>query len=306
MVVHEFRRDFEGRFAEILSGNEALATHTTLRVGGEADYLCMPRSVQETQDVTAFLTRHDVARFMLGGGSNLLVRDAGFRGVVINLSAINHLAFDGERVSAGAGVPLAKVCSRAMKKSLAGLEPLVGIPGTIGGALFMNAGGRHGDMAAVTESALVVDRQGKLSRLDPDAIGFAYRKTGLAGLTVLEVTLRLAQGEKREILRRMTSILKAKQVSQPMGEWSAGCVFKNPDDGRAAAFLIDRAGLKGRRQGDACVSERHANFIVNEGKAQAKDVLRLISGVRREVLARYGAPLRLEVQVLGEQGLETH
>jgi UDP-N-acetylmuramate dehydrogenase len=191
-----------------------------------------------------------------------------------------------------------------MRHGLAGMEGLVGIPGTIGGAVFMNAGGRAGEIADVVESVRVLDRRGRFHVLSREAVGFRYRGCGLGELVVLEATLRLAPAEKIVICKRMGEHLKRKHETQPMGQRSAGCVFKNPEPSRAAAWLIDQAGLKGERAGGCEVSRKHANFIVNDRDARASDIFALIARVRREVLLRFGAPLGLEVKVLGAGGLE--
>lgn len=293
-----------GRFSSICSENEPLDRHTTMRVGGPARTFFMPRDVGEAADLLSALAAGGVPTFILGGGSNLIIRDAGFQGAVVNFSALSSVKVAGDRLRCGAGAPLARVAKEAMRKGLAGMEGLVGIPGTIGGAVFMNAGGRSGEMADVVESIGVLDRKGGLHTLTRRQVGFKYRGTALGDLVVVEATLRLAAGEKIAIATRMGDVLKKKHQTQPMGKRSAGCVFKNPAPEKAAAWLIDQAGLKGERAGGAEVSPRHANFIVNESDARAADIFALIARVRREVLARFGTPLGLEVKVLGELGLE--
>lgn len=300
----DVERELRGRFGAILQAEEPLDRHTTLGVGGRARWFLMPRDLEEAQDLLAALGRMGVPLFILGGGSNLLVRDAGFAGAVVNLSALASLRIAGERIRAQAGVPLSKVAKRAMEAGLSGMEGLVGIPGTIGGAVFMNAGGRHGEIADVVESIAALDRRGRLHRLTREQIGFRYRGSQLGDLVVVEATLKLASGAKAEICERMARVLKRKHETQPMGQRSAGCVFKNPASDRAAAWLIDTAGLKGAAVGGAEVSPRHANFIVNGGGASAQDVFALIARVRREVLLKHEISLALEVKVLGERGLE--
>jgi len=298
-------REIETRFGPILGRDEPLDRHTTLGVGGRARFFLTPRDPDECADVLGRLTRLGVPSFLIGGGANLVIKDAGFDGAVVNLSHLSSLRTAGARVRAEAGVPLARVARRAMEWSLGGLEGLVGIPGTLGGSVYMNAGGRHGELGDVVESVLVVDRRGgRPHRLARDQVGFRYRGTALGDLVVLDAVLVLAPAERIEICKRMAAVLKRKHQTQPMGKRSAGCVFKNPAPERAAARLIDEAGLKGERVGAAEVSPKHANFIVNEGGASAADFFELVAHVRRRVLLAHGTPLALEVKVLGERGLE--
>ncbi len=296
--------EIKARFGEILTEGEPLDRHTTMRVGGPARLFFMPRDVNEAADLVLALGACAVPLFVLGGGANLIIRDAGFDGAVVNLSALSEVKVSGERIRCGAGTPIARAAKEAMRNGLSGMEGLVGIPGTIGGAVFMNAGGRNGEFADVVEQVLVVDRRGRLHRLAREQIGFRYRGTALGDLIVVEATLALAPGGRAAICAKMGEVLKRKHATQPMGQRSAGCVFKNPAPERAAAALIDQAGLKGERTGGAEVSRKHANFIVNDQGARAADVFALIARVRREVLARFGTPLGLEVKVLGERGLE--
>lgn len=292
------------RFEAIASASEPLARHTTLGTGGRCAWFFTPRDIGETAALFEALDRGGVPAFILGGGSNLLVKDQGFDGAVVNLSAMAKVQVAGERIRAAAGAPLAKVAKRAMSAALSGMEGLVGIPGTLGGAVFMNAGGRHGETGDVVESVRVLDRRGRLHTLAREQVGFRYRGTDLGPLVVCEVTLRLRPGKRGVICHRMGEVLKKKHLTQPMGERSSGCVFKNPAPESAAARLIDEAGLKGARVGGAEVSTKHANFIVNTGGATSADVLALVGRVRREVLVRAGRALCLEVQVLGAGGLE--
>lgn len=297
-------RELRARHGAILQAEEPLDRHTTIGVGGRARVFLMPRDVAEAADLMADLDRLGMPVFVLGGGSNLIVKDQGFAGAVVNLSALSDWRIVGDRVRAQAGVPLSKIAKKAMEAGLAGMEGLVGIPGTLGGAVFMNAGGRKGEVADVVESVAVLDRRGRLSRLTREQVGFRYRGTALGDLVVVEATLRLRPGAKREICEEMGRYLRRKHETQPMGQRSAGCVFKNPAPERAAAWLIDTAGLKGTQVGGAEVSPRHANFIVNTGGASAHDIFELIARVRREVLLKHEAALALEVKVLGERGLE--
>ncbi|GIW72915.1 MAG: UDP-N-acetylenolpyruvoylglucosamine reductase [Planctomycetota bacterium] len=296
-------QELRSRFPEISFAAEPLARHTTLRVGGDAALFVTPRTPAETAQVLAAVRAAGLPLFVMGGGSNLLVQEEGFAGVVLNLEALRWVQVQGTRMRLGAGTPLALAVRRAMEAGLAGMQGLVGIPGTVGGAVAMNAGGRHAEMAEVLEAVRVMEPDGRVHWLPRDAIGFGYRTSGLGPRVVLEAVVRLAPGDRMRIVEEMARLLRHKRATQPLGQRSAGCIFKNPAPDRAAGWLIERSGLKGRRCGGAEVSPRHANFIVNQGQASAGDVVELVRAVRREVLARFGTPLVLEVRVLGARGL---
>lgn len=291
------------RFAPICRADEPLAPHTTLRVGGSARLFLMPRSIAETQSVVAALGQASVRSFVLGGGANVLFRPEGWAGAVVNLSCLRWFRLVGERLIVGAGTPLALVIRRAMEQGLTGMEGLVGIPGTIGGAVRMNAGGHATSLSELVESIEVVDSAGRHFVMRHDQIGFGYRRSALGGLTIVSATLRVraeGKGAKQAICERMAALLNKKRLSQPMGQRSAGCTFKNPSKLHSAGALIDQLGLKGLRVGGAVVSSAHANFIVNDNRATADDVLELIRQIRRVVLAASGVALCLEVCVVGE------
>lgn len=283
----------------------ALASLTTLRVGGVADLLVQPRNAAQLQRALETLHDLEIPVLPLGGGSNMLIGDRGFRGAVIRLGALRSVERRGHTLRVGAGTPLSLLVHRCSRLGLAGLEGLAGIPGTVGGAVFMNAGGRHAEIGDVVERITVLDPSGHPQQLEHAAIGFHYRGTALGDRIVSEVVLRLRPGDPERLQRRVHEILEAKRNSQPFGLRSAGCVFRNPG-GRhpAAAWLIDRTGCKGLRYGGAAVSTRHANFIVNDDRARASDVLALIERVRNRVRERWDVALQLEVQVIGEHGRE--
>jgi UDP-N-acetylmuramate dehydrogenase len=263
-----------------------LGPYTTMKVGGPAEFFIEPRSPEELAEVFAAARECDVPVRYLGSGANLLVGDAGVRGAVIHLRRFNGR--DGLHV--GAGYNLAKLCKETALEGLAGLEVLAGVPATVGGAVRMNAGGRHGELASAVAYVDVMTPQGALRRLSKDQVGFRYRRTALDGAIVVAAgfVLRPADG----VRERYDAILEEKKRTQPLGSHNAGCMFKNPPGGHAGR-LIDEAGLKGARVGDAHVSAKHANFIVNDGRATASDVLRLVDVIR----SRVPAPLELEVEV---------
>ena len=266
--------------------DEPLAPYTTFRLGGPADFLVEPRDGEELSGVFREARASGIPVKVLGGGANLLVRDGGVRGVVVRLSRFDRRRDD--HVEAGFSLP--RLVRDSVSAGRAGLEGLAGVPGTLGGALSMNAGGRHGEIGSAVRYVDVMTREGEFRRVPRDGAGFRYRGCGLEGDVILAAGLDLrADGEARG---RYESVLADKKRSQPLDRPSAGCVFKNPP-GMHAGKIIDGCGLKGARVGGARVSEKHANFIVNEGGATASDVLRLIDLIR----GKAPVPLELEVQL---------
>jgi UDP-N-acetylmuramate dehydrogenase len=235
---------------------------------------------------------------VLGGGSNLLVRDEGVPGVVLRLShpAFSNITADGTIVTAGAGASLSHLISHSVKAGLAGLDTLVGIPGTVGGALHGNAGGKSGDIGQHVRSVRVVTVAGDSFVRKEDELEFAYRSSSLNELIILEAQFALHHEDPEEITRRMRKLWIMKKATQPLTFQSAGCIFKNPR-GMSAGWLIDQAGLKGTRIGDAEFSDRHANFIVTHPGATSRDVQRLIELARSKVSEQFGVDLELEVQI---------
>ncbi|MFN3485659.1 MAG: UDP-N-acetylmuramate dehydrogenase [Planctomycetota bacterium] len=265
---------------------EPLAPYTTLKVGGPAEYLVEPRDPEELGRVLAAAREWDLPVRILGSGANLLVRDAGVRGAVVRLT---HLARRrGWHVEAGYSLP--RLVKESVAAGLSGLECLAGVPAAVGGAVRMNAGGRHGEIAGAVRAVDVVTFDGAARRLGRREVGFRYRGTALEGAVVVAAEFELRPDP--EAPRRYREILAAKKATQPLGVPSAGCMFKNPP-GAHAGRLIDECGLKGARVGRARISRKHANFIVNEGGATADDVLRLVDLVR----SRVPVPLELEVLV---------
>ena len=240
---------------------------------------------------------------LIGNGSNLLVRDKGIRGLVIKLGNLfSSVAAEGNTLTFGCGVSLAMASKKAASLSLSGMEFAVGIPGTIGGAVYMNAGAYDGEMAKVVTSVRVMDGQGKSSELKASELDFAYRHTALqnSGLIVTSVTCTLQPGEAEAIAAKMADFSQRRISKQPLELPSAGSMFKRPP-GYFAGTLIEQTGLKGYTVGGAQVSKKHAGFVVNVGGATAQDVLQLISDVQSKVLAAHGVRLEPEVLVLGEE-----
>jgi len=285
-------------FKDITRRDEPLAPYTWLKTGGAAQYFITPRSADELIEVVRFCHQNHVPMRVLGGGSNLLVRDEGITGVVLSLSgpAFSKIAVEGTKVTAGAGASLSHVISHSVKAGLAGLDTLVGIPGTIGGALHGNAGGKSGDIGQHVRSVRVVTIAGESFVRQEEELEFAYRSSSLNELIILEASFDLHHEDPEEITRRMRKLWIMKKATQPLTFQSAGCIFKNPR-GMSAGWLIDQAGLKGTKIGEAEFSDRHANFIVTHPGATSKHILQLIDLARSKVSEQFGVDLELEVQI---------
>jgi len=279
---------------------EPLSRHTSLSIGGPADYFAEVSTVQELVGLRRTVTQHSLPVFFLGAGSNLLVSDRGLRGLVIHLQGeFRRIAFEGTHVSVGAAAMMPAVSRQAAERGLSGLEPLIGVPGTIGGGLVMNAGTREGWLGNVVDSIDVVGDSLKVEALAAEALGFAYRKSNLGGRWILGARLSLKSEEPASIMKRIESLLQYRSRTQPLATSNCGSVFKNPDEGPAAQW-IEKAGFKGAREGGARVSERHANFIINENKATAREVRTLMSRIQEKVLKEFNVRLEPEVKLVGE------
>ncbi len=286
--------DIEGR----VEADVPLSDLTWFRLGGPARRVAHPNCARELGGIFRRALEAGVPVKVLGGGANVLVRDDGFDGLVIRLDedVFQQVRLDGETVRAGAGADLLKVVRLCCRLGLSGLEGLAGVPGTVGGAIRMNAGGRHGEIGRVVESVDIVDADGSVRHLAKAEVGFGYRRTALDGCLVTGATLRLRADDPGRVYGEFKELWRAKKRSQPIAEHSAGCIFTNPPD-ESAGRLIDRAGLKGARCGGAAVSDKHANFIVGQRGATAGDVLQLIDRVRNTVSAKFGTDLELEIDV---------
>ena len=294
---------FAGCTAKELLLEEPMAKHTSFRIGGPADVLAQPANEAELAALLKRAGEHAVPVTLVGNGSNLLVRDKGIRGLVIKLSNIfSSITVEGNVLTFGSGISLAMASKKAASLSLSGLEFAVGIPGTIGGAVYMNAGAYDGEMAKVVTCVRVMDMQGKISELQASELDFAYRHTALqnSGWIVISVTVALQPGEAESIAAKMADFSQRRISKQPLELPSAGSMFKRPV-GYFAGTLIEQTGLKGYTVGGAQVSQKHAGFVVNVGGATAQDVLQLISDVQSKVFAAHGVRLEPEVLVLGEE-----
>jgi UDP-N-acetylenolpyruvoylglucosamine reductase len=287
--------------ATVIRCDEPLAKHTTLRVGGPADFYVETASEADLAAAMKFCRAHSVPFFVIGRGSNLLVRDGGFRGVVISLSHpdFSKIEFDGDRLRCGAGVKLKNVAIEARRHGLSGLEFLEGIPGSVGGALCMNAGAMGGATFDVVESVRLMDFDGNVSELAPGEMSVAYRGCAtLKNHIALGAVFRGRPDSPESIAQRMSAFSQKRWASQPAAP-SAGCAFKNPPS-IPAGKLIDELGMKGARVGGAVVSREHGNFIVNDGNATARDVLELIALLQAKAKSERGIELQTEVEIIGE------
>jgi len=291
---------FPDDLAGTVKYGEPLGRHTTYRIGGPAAIHFSPGSNEAVAGAVAWAREHKVPTLVLGLGSNVLIRDGGFKGLVIKigkgLDAVSHRAGTWK---VGAGLPLPLLARKTAEEGFGGVHRLIGVPGSVGGGVFMNAGAHGEDMASVLISATVLDPKGRVVDKPKKEIGFTYRRSGLEGNIVLGCALRLEQEEPEKLKAEQAMLLRRRREGTPFDQPCCGSVFKNPDD-ITAGRLIDRCGLKGRRVGGAEISKVHANYIVNVGNASADDVLKLIDIARTAVFKEFGIELELEVKVLGE------
>jgi UDP-N-acetylmuramate dehydrogenase len=285
-------------FRDITRRDEPLAPFTWLKIGGPAQYLIEPRTIEELEAVVKACAADDVPVRVLGSGSNLLIRDEGVSGVVLKLSspAFGAIVLEGTRIRAGGGALLSHVLVQSVGAGLAGLETLVGIPGTLGGAIRGNAGGKSGEIGQLVRFVSVLTVTGERLKRPAEEITFAYRSSSINDLLILDAELELTQDDPDEIARRMRKLWIMKKSTQPLSFQSAGCIFKNPR-GLSAGALIEQAGLKGTKIGQCEVSDRHGNFIVTYEGAKSADVLRLIDLIQTRVTEKHGVDLELEIQV---------
>lgn len=295
------------RFCEIAGSacvlvDEPMKRHTTFRIGGPADYFVCPDSKEKLRQVLALCREESLPWFILGNGSNLLVSDQGYRGVIIQIyKNFQQVTIDGERITAGAGILLSRLASMACENCLTGLEFASGIPGTLGGASVMNAGAYGGEMKDVLSGVTVLDQEGIVRHLSAGELEMGYRTSLVKqrGWIVVEAELLLAHGGQEKIRRRMEELKEARCAKQPLEFPSAGSTFKRPE-GHFAGKLIMDAGLRGVRVGGAMVSEKHCGFVINAGDATACDVVKLMRQIQETVWEKFRLRLEPEVRLLGD------
>lgn len=300
MSVFNAYMALSGAFEADVLRDERLSHHTTYRIGGPAALMVTAHSYKALLKTIDILRKEGVEWVVMGRGSNILVADEGYDGCVIKLGKeFSRISFEGDTVSAGGGAILSKLVSETISHSLSGLEFCVGIPGTVGGAVSMDAGTRHDWIGSRVHHVVTLRPQGGLQRYEGSDIEWGYRWCSIpTDEIILEATFQLTPAEKRRITDEMERLISRRRSRQPMGKPSCGSVFKNPGD-RSVGQLIDSCGLKGYRVGNAEVSTQHANFIVNLGGASASDVIAVMGHVHDAVLKKYSINLQPEVKCLG-------
>lgn len=298
---------FVGLFNEFYDINdikidEKLSEYVNFKVGGPADILLIPNSKEQVIKSIKICKENNIPFYLIGNGSNILVRDGGFRGVVLSLKNVKNIYVDVEKIEAECGVMLKEVSDKAIENSLTGFEFACGIPGTIGGAVFMNAGAYDGEISKVIESAEVIDENFNIIRLSREELDFGYRSSLVMkkGYTVLSAVFKLEKGQVKTIKELIEDLTNKRESKQPLEYPSAGSTFKRPT-GYFAGKLIQDAGLKGYSIGGAAVSEKHSGFVINKGNATAKDITDLIKHIQDEVKKQFGVDLHPEVRIIGEE-----
>lgn len=298
----QYQLFFTQRFKGRVLFNVPMKDYTSFRIGGPADVMAFPQDDADLKDLVVFAETKDFAYYILGGGTNLLVRDGGVRGIVINMADGFKEITWGEpgKAVVGSGLPLASLVNECACRGLSGLEFAAGIPGTVGGAVAMNAGAYGGEMRDVVEGIEIIGRRGKLTFIPAQDLKFGYRKSEIPeGSAVVRVHMSFTEKDAEDVKAKISEVRDRRKASIAIAYPSAGSVFKNPE-GRVAGKLIEDAGLKGEASGDAVVSDVHANYIVNKGKARATDVLALMATIRDRVYSSTGVVLEPEIKVVGE------
>jgi len=303
--VKEMTIDYRKEVRKLIKGrvlfNVPMKRFTSMKVGGPVDVILFPRNVGELKKVIHYARKKSIPVMILGKGTNMIVRDKGIRGWVINLTlGLKKIRAEGEVVEAEAGAPLQRLVQFSIQKGLAGFEPFYGIPGTVGGGLAMNAGAWGSELKDILLSMTLMKKNGDIVERPRSRLRFSYRGLVLPSKwIILKGRFQLKKGKKGEMVERVKSYSEQRRERQPLDYPSAGSIFKNPARGRAGRWIED-VGLKGYRIGQAMVSERHANFIINLGNATATDVIRLMERVEKKVSEEKGVYLEREVKVVGE------
>ena len=280
--------------------NEPMSRHTSYGIGGPVSAYITPKDRNDLANILKFAYDHSIETHFIGSGSNLLVAYSGIDGIVLTpAKALTHLEFTGRHVVAESGVMLGRLVKECVKRNLTGVESLIGVPGTLGGALVMNAGAFGGEISNYLKSVEIMNMSGTVKIFSPDDIDFSYRfSTIKPDEFVLQARFELKEEDPEIIQEKRNKASKGRKTHQPLRFRSAGSVFKNPEE-NAAGYLIDQAGLKGTKIGDAEISPHHANFFVNHGKAKASDITELIRIARKSVFEKFGIKLELEVKTIG-------
>ena len=280
--------------------NEAMSKHTSYGIGGPAKAYVKPKDEVDLANILKFASKHKISTFFVGSGSNILVSDDGIDGIVITLGkSLKKLIIKGTSVYCQSGVMLGKFVKECISRNLSGVESLIGVPGTVGGAIIMNAGAFGSEISNYLKKVTVMTMSGQLKSYKVDDIHFSYRNSSFQNNEILiSAEFELIQSDKKSVVEKKSIASGGRKKSQPLKYRSAGSIFKNPDEG-AAGFYIDKAGLKGSKSGDAEISPIHANFFVNHGSAKASDIVELIRLARKTVKEKFGIMLELEIKTLG-------
>lgn len=296
------KKDIRKMLTSVMTFDEPLAKHTTFGIGGPADCMVFPETREELSKLLKYAYQNNISAIFIGSGSNILVWDKGFDGIVISLkkSFKNLTIKRNSQIIVEAGVMLGTMVKQAMAAEIGGLESLIGVPGTVGGALIMNAGAFGSEISKYFEEAKTMTIEGDTKSYKKGEIEFSYRhSTFPKNEILLEATFQCKRGKPAEILKDRKVASDGRKSNQPLKFRSAGSIFKNPSDSLAAGYLIDKTGLKGTERGGAAISEKHANFIVNMGDATAADVLYLIKLAKKYVAKKFHINLELEVKLIG-------
>jgi UDP-N-acetylmuramate dehydrogenase len=283
---------------QIVKTDYQLARRTWYGLGGPADYFIRPKTIEQLREVVKRCNENGIRIYVMGFGSNLLIGDDGLRAAVIKLEAeqFAQIKYEDQEVTAWAGAELSKLVLTCVEKGLSGIEALTGIPGSVGGAVKMNAGGNFGDFGSAVESVTLMDSDGVVFEKSKPELEFDYRKTNITAKFVLNARLKLNTADPEQIMRTVKEIWIYKKNNQPLNTKNSGCIFKNPP-GASAGALIDRAGLKGLKIGGAIVSDKHANFIIAEKGCRSRDVIRLIEAIKQRVKEQFDVELELEIEI---------
>jgi UDP-N-acetylmuramate dehydrogenase len=287
----------------LIKFDELLKFHSSWKVGGPADFFCIPpNNISTLKKLVTFAFQHDIPVYIIGNGSNILVPDEGIRGLVIKISnTLDKIDYSGKMIKVGAGILLSHLVTLTTNKGLSGLEFAAHIPGTLGGAIVNNAGFENFCIGKIVKKVFFLDRSGIIREWKSPDLKFYYRGSCFSQHfnIVLEADLNLNQRDKSEILSKIKQFYYKRKNTQPITELTAGCIFKNPSD-YTAGYLIEHLGIKGLSIGDAQVSRKHANFIINKGNASATDILKLIEEIEKRVEYQYGIKLEREIEVLNQ------
>jgi len=299
--MRDYQKEAEGLIKGRVLFDAPMRQFTSIKVGGPADALFFPKDLDELRKLVRHARRRSIPFFILGEGTNLVVREKGVRGWVISMNqGLKKVRMDGEEIEAEAGLPLQRLVQFSIQKGLTGLEPFFGIPGTVGGGLAMNAGAWGIELKDVVKSISLMKEDGEIVEWPRRRLRFSYRKLNiLPSWIILKGWFYVKKGRREEILEKVRSYSEMRKRTQPLGHPSAGSIFKNPKEGPAGKW-IEEVGLKGFRMGQAMVSDRHANFIINLGKATAEEVINLMELVERKTYEEKGISLEREVRVVGE------